>query len=779
MRLLKSLALAVSLAFFFILHVAAASAQIHANAKTFTMQMPLVAPLFIEDGDFTSTLVLVNGAAAQTYADVTVRALDGKTVATRRVHFEPHSQQQVDIRALLDSAGASSTTNGSITVLQSPALSGIAISAALSMTRLSSSAPNYIDQELAMPTAESSQILRAVTDRTESSPILAITSLSNIGQHVQVQCLVKIGAGSSKTVELSAGETLLTEACSEETVHGADFQRYAEDSRNEVHGPIGVALRSDAMPGSFAAFALAPHGTSDHRYFSSLAFIDPKMVMSTTTVFTGVPVGSAIKLPAGTYTPTVALANFANRDAQVTVRYAQTSGDTPHTRNLQSVTVPAQSSKEISLTGLTGDPNLQNSFLIVANGAPGDVAAKVVARSDAELREVELLGKDLKDPENSGNHPWSIENGTDSTLLLFNTSTVPQYFNVAIAAGSTVWRKVYQLQPMQTKAVSILDLITRKVKDDKGKMLPKDIWHGQVAWYLPGPNGGRGRILQSNRQRAMARNFSCGTYSSICGGTWDPYTTTFVTGQTSALGDLEANVCLGSMPGQCSGTYVGTGNDYNYIWSSGNSNVAALSGPTDGNVVNVKGIALGSTSIYGEVFDEYGCNYSPSVPVTVKGCPSTLTRVSSLPQPLAPYVPKYLTGIGIIAEMQVGPSGTNANGVQITESVSQLSNTCPANFGAQCTGSDTFTVGTNDNGNDTVDGASTRAIQNVFYDNHVVYGPSNYLAAAGITSCASTCQQVYTCGGHQVGPTFTITRSYTKGTVGSTAVTNVTTTKTP
>lgn len=192
-----------------------------ANSTSAMTQMPAVIPLFIADGDFTSTLVLVNGSAVQTYADVTVRALNGSTVATKRVQFQPDTQQQVDIRALLDSAGASGTTTGSITVLQSPALSGVVITAVLSMTRLSSS-PNYIDQEISMPSAAGSQILRAAADRGEGSPIVAITSLSTMGQHVQVQCLAKNGIKVSKAVELSAGETLLTEACSKETVHGSD-----------------------------------------------------------------------------------------------------------------------------------------------------------------------------------------------------------------------------------------------------------------------------------------------------------------------------------------------------------------------------------------------------------------------------------------------------------------------------------------------------------------------------------------------------------------------------
>jgi hypothetical protein len=577
------------------------------------MQMPAVVPLFIADGNFASTLVLVNGSSVQTYADVTVRSLDGKTVATKRVQFQPDSQQQLNLRTLLNSAGAAGTTTGSIIVMQSSDLSGVVITAVLSMTRLSPSQPNYIDQEISMPSAAGSQILRAVADKGEGSPIVAITSLSTVEQHVQVQCLGKNDKKLSKAVVLSAGETLLTSACSEETLHGADFQSFAGDFRDEPQGPIGIALTSDAMPGSFAAFALAPHGPRERRYFSSVSFTDPKMLMSSTTVFTGVPVGSAVQLTAGKYTPAVALANFANKDTRVTVRYAQTSGDTPNTQDVETVTVPAQSSKEVSLAGLIGDPNLQNSFLIVSDGGPGDVVAKLVARSDSQLREVELLGKDLKNPQNGGNHPWSLENGTNSTLLLFNTSGVPRYFNVAISAGLTVWRKAYQLQPLQTKAISFLDLITNEVKDDKGNLLPKDIWSGQVQWHSPSANAGRGRLIQSNPDKAMARNFSCGFVAQLCEVDFAG-TSYQANGSTVTFGSMNPYVCANT----CSGTPVGPGGvGYGYSWSSSDSAIASVSGASDAQSVQTYGASSGGTDMNGYSTDDYCTAYLSAAPANV------------------------------------------------------------------------------------------------------------------------------------------------------------------
>ncbi len=64
------------------------------------MQMPSAIPLFVTGGSFSSILTLVNVSTANTYADVTVRALNGSTLATKRVDFTSHSQQRMDLGQL-------------------------------------------------------------------------------------------------------------------------------------------------------------------------------------------------------------------------------------------------------------------------------------------------------------------------------------------------------------------------------------------------------------------------------------------------------------------------------------------------------------------------------------------------------------------------------------------------------------------------------------------------------------------------------------------------------
>jgi hypothetical protein len=306
------------------------------------MQMPIVAPLFLEDANFTSTLVLVNAASVREYADVSLRGVDGKVIVSQRVHFSPHSERRFEIASLLRSSG-SSVTSGSIVVTPSPD-SGGAIAAALSMTYRTQPELNYIDEELAMPSMEGSQISRAVADSGEGSPIVAITSLAESVQRVKIECVLPAGVRFSKTVELKPGETLLTEACAAETTHGFDFQAVWNGAKSTPHrDAVGISLASDAMPGSYAAFALAPHGKEREKFFSAIPFADPKMRISNTVVFAGVPVGRSALLPEGTYVPQLSLANFSDKQATVSVRYSQTSGDSLRFAVVARVAVKADS----------------------------------------------------------------------------------------------------------------------------------------------------------------------------------------------------------------------------------------------------------------------------------------------------------------------------------------------------------------------------------------------------------------------------------------------------
>jgi hypothetical protein len=153
---------------------------------------------------------------------------------------------------------------------------------------------------------------------------------------------------------------------------------------------------------------------------------------------------------------------------------------------------------------------MKNSIIISSEGHPGDVLSKVLARVGDTSRSVEMPGKDLNQRNNSGGHPSSLESGTSSTLILFNHDKATQTVTVRIGAGAVEWQKAYPNNSMQTISVDIEDLVRRGIKDDHGKSLPQDAVAGEIGWVAPSAHLA-GRLLESNNQTGMARNFAAAT----------------------------------------------------------------------------------------------------------------------------------------------------------------------------------------------------------------------------------------------------------------------------
>ena len=588
--------------------------------------MPLVVPLFIQDRHFTSTLVMVNGISSSSFVDFVLRDLGGTEIVHKRILFAPHSQQRVEIAALL-LAAHSGATAGSITITQDPANESMVL-AQLTITYLGSGFPNFLDEEVSMPSAQGSQLLRGVADASNGSPLVSITSLITMSQKVIIDCLGESGKHHSKSVQLIAGETLLTEACTDRTTYGGDLDAAIGGEVNgseEQQKAVGVQLTSDAMPGSFAAFGLARHENrgdrhqdGDDRYFSTFTLDDPKMRVSATNVFAGVPVDSTSILKEGRYVPHVSVANFSTRTAKVDIKYSEMIGTTPSVRDVAEFSVPAGTTRELGLDILEGNPDLQNSFLVSSDASPGDVSTKLVAASNSRLREVELEAKDAMDPQNGGNHPWSVEGGTDSTLLIFNHSSDSQVFSVAFSAGGITWSKAYTLASMQTEAISIRALIANQVKDDFGVVLPRSATSGEVGWFSNQPGVGKGRLLQSNRDAAMARNFSCGDIYVLCGLTFSPGTSTFAQGSTVDYGTISGKICKTRQTFYCTGSLSQAGVSLTYSWSSADSSIAAISGSNSNKSVALRGAGAGTTQITGTVHQPLRCSFSHTGPATVQ-----------------------------------------------------------------------------------------------------------------------------------------------------------------
>lgn len=570
------------------------------------MQMPLVVPLFIEDSEFTSELIMVNASLEQTYADVVLRDIAGSTNVQRRVALAPHSQVRVSMSEMLRKAG-SGMTQGSVLIKPSADLRGMTVAAQLTMTFRNHDDFSYIDEEAAMPSMEGSQDLHGVVDAGESSPLLGIANLSENSQEITITCIHENAFNSTNNFEIPASGVALIRACTENShtqVHTSVADRA---DKGHPHGTIGISLHTDGPPGSFAAFAINPHREQEAVTYTSVPFADPKMLRSSGVVFAGVPVG-AVQLLANTgeYKPAISVVNFGFKAANVIVKFATSGVNDGVVNTIRTLAIGGNRSMTLYFGKLDSSSPLQNSFIVESDGSPGQVGAKLVSLNEAAGLRTQLLDKDEKQFENAGLHPWSLEQGSDSTLLLFNHSAETNEFNVRVAAGTTMWQRTYKLKSFQTMALSLRQLQLERVKDDKGQAMPLEIGSGQIDWMsMSGPNG-TGRILISNAGIKMARSFSCGSYEDLCGVSISPTSNQTLVVPGSGVQFLaNTTFCWEYSPGICGGGPSGYGYANITWYPSGPLTAQGCDGEPS---CNITANYAGEGFVHFVASDSYGCS---------------------------------------------------------------------------------------------------------------------------------------------------------------------------
>lgn len=553
---------------------------------------PSVFPLFIEDNEISSVITLINGTSVSSSAVLTFRDLQGKSYPALSIPVGAHAKMQIKVTDLLQKIGTHLRT-GSILVAQGPGVEAPVIVAQLTLSEITATPVALAEEELVMPMLVDSQDLRSVSESATDAQLTAITSLSTEQQNVTTQCYKK-GSIETKTVTLAPSATTLIYPCSKESppIEGASLLGASETSH-----ATGISIHSDGPNGGFAAFGLSRHKSSKTEGFlGSLQFVDPTSLHSSALVFTGISAGYSLTPGAYPYSAAVALANFSAAESHIKIAFHKTDVNGSVSTTSKDVTLAPQSSMQVPLAQLGLKTGEIGSLIVSSDQQPGDLIAKIVSSSDSAPNQLEQLAKDGLDDRNGGAHPWTLQGNARSDLILFNHSSKTEPFNIWITSeDGTQWNQSIKLAPFETRTVSINDLIRNKTPDSHGHTLPATALGGSVVWQTPVPGTGSGHILIRNEANASGESFSCGVYSSICGGEFTPYTTSYNVGQSGTFGDFEADVCLGSSPGQCSGTFVGTGNDYTYSWQSSNPSVLAIT--SYWNTADVAANSAGSSDI--------------------------------------------------------------------------------------------------------------------------------------------------------------------------------------
>lgn len=147
-----------------------------------------IAPLFVENRSFASTLMLANPAQEDAQLQVTVRSLTGALLTTTTIEIPGHSQRSVPIGPLLQTA-ASAESIGSLSLQSSTN-----VHAQLSIAYREYPDASYVNEDIGISDDSNSQVLRAVVASRYESAILAISSSSDSPQNITAECYPEHGA---------------------------------------------------------------------------------------------------------------------------------------------------------------------------------------------------------------------------------------------------------------------------------------------------------------------------------------------------------------------------------------------------------------------------------------------------------------------------------------------------------------------------------------------------------------------------------------------------------
>lgn len=586
------------------------------TGKAPSVSMPMVAPVFLEDAEFTSTVTLVNDAIQDFSARVLVLDSHGVVAAQKEFLLPGHTNLPIRIHDLLEESGSSAVTTGSVIVFPQPA-PGMPIGGQLSITTRAGAIPSYIEEELLMPDEKTSPgMFRTAALAVKGSPIVALKSLAQTAQTITLECFSEKAAPTKGTVQLAAGESVLVAACDVSQTGRAAITEAMSGHPALDRGAVGVAITTTAPAGDLIGYGFAAYQDDRGPYFTSLNLTDPAAMASSNTIFTGIPAGPTDVLQRTSFKPELAVSNFSAKPAQVSVTLATTTAGKTKADVVQTLLLPPSSSKTVKVPA-QGDPGMTNSLVVHSSLTPGEVVSQFVAWGDSLVRTVELQAKDNDSIQNGGGHPWSIENGANSTLLWFNHSTDgPKKFEILIGNGKQLWVNTYMLAPMETKAISINEIVEKQIPDKSGVVLSKDILSGQVGWWTHRAKWGKGRLMVSQPQSGLARSFSCGTCANLCARALisPDASATFPIGVTGDLGGVTFQQCLATC-GQCGGTVQGPLDEFP-TWSSSDTSIATVYSGLHSTTAAFKGVAAGSTNGNVRATDT-GCSAQGSGSITV------------------------------------------------------------------------------------------------------------------------------------------------------------------
>lgn len=170
-------------------HSASTSTQGSAQPAEMMMPMPLIAPLFVEDGRVSSIITMVNEVDTKVDAALEIYGPDGILAASETVAFGAHTQRMVSLSDVLRRAH-SNITSGWVKLSPDPEYaSSMPIAGQLSFTANLSGSRAYAEEEFLMQsTFNGSNKWRVASPASSQKPLLALVNVSDKEVTAVVSC---------------------------------------------------------------------------------------------------------------------------------------------------------------------------------------------------------------------------------------------------------------------------------------------------------------------------------------------------------------------------------------------------------------------------------------------------------------------------------------------------------------------------------------------------------------------------------------------------------------
>jgi uncharacterized lipoprotein YbaY len=586
--------------------------------------MPIVAPLFIQNGTTYSEITIVSEFSKNLDVEVILSSLSGTELARKKVSMDSHSQKKLKVADVL--ADAHVYQDGIYGSISLEADRPAPFAAQLSIVDKSGPQPVDVEEEFVMLMGVKPANYRAVTGNLSDAPVVSIRSLSAIKQTVSIGCVTEDGSNGSANLPIEPNQTLLVQAC-----HGPAgqlvrldkglFEKSSDVKRNSKHA-AGIVVSSSAPAEELAVFGIGLHEDAK-KGLSAIPFSDVNTLRSSTAIYTGVPIGESAVFGTQSFKLRAAFANFGNAPRTANILLSGGDGADSTQKTVATVSIPPNSASTADLAGILPDGVAARSLVIQADGSPGEILTEVqaVSASNSAPMAFALPWKDREQFENGGRHPWSVDRSVSSTLLLFNPDPVLKNtsIRVTIYSGKSIWTKQYSLPPLATLAVSLKDIVYKQEPDEKGRKLPPDATGGMLTWSALAKPRIFGKLLQADAIAGISRvrTYACGSINSACGvSVQDPYPNPFLVGQQTYVSGFPLG-CTGDSPCSCNDACGSGSGGGSMSWESEDPGIASVVG--SGGSGTYQGNSAGQTWADASVVDNNGCGGSGSASMTVYG----------------------------------------------------------------------------------------------------------------------------------------------------------------